>query len=565
MFPGYAKRSLRCAAYITTAFLICLFASFCLGQTKDLANQHFGQISGHVYRADNGEPIPKAQVQLFGTDDDTTKAAGQRMVRTGADGAFLFADLPAGNYQIHAWHNGYASWNPAEGDEGQSEIRARTFSLRPGQKIEEVAVRLYPAGVISGQVLDEDQDPVPGLQVFALRTIWVRGGQRQIQLARQTFTDDLGDYRMADLSPGSYYVRAGGLMNRPMEQVGLKESPAGRVQYQNTFFPGAGSLTEAQAVNVGPLAETRDVRFIVPPEKTFKLGGKVLSGAGLERKRVQEVRCKRPDDTGYNFSNGEDSANVEADGSFEFRGLSPGEYTLTAVAVDNGIESEPGFASVHIADGDARADVALGQAAVVHGTIEAPQGVSLSGKRITLWTFGPGFYLLHQSSELGANRHFEIKDIPPGDFTFSVSGGDESVYVKKALCDGQDYAGREFKLSIDSRLDCDVTLAADTGTIQGKVMAHDDPAARVVVAAVPASSEQRKVPRYTLTSRTDNAGRFKIADVIPAHYIVFAVSPSADHSYFDPDFADRLNNAENVTIDPGSSESVSLKLSESKK
>jgi hypothetical protein len=30
-------------------------------------------------------------------------------------------------------------------------------------------LHLYPAGVISGQVLDEDQDPVPGLQLFALR------------------------------------------------------------------------------------------------------------------------------------------------------------------------------------------------------------------------------------------------------------------------------------------------------------------------------------------------------------------------------------------------------------
>jgi hypothetical protein len=564
MFPECAKPSFGFAPYIGAILLTSCLATFCFAQSNEISKGSLGQISGHVYRADNGEPIPKAQVQLFGTDDETTKAAGQRIARTGPDGAFLFADLPAGNYHISASHNGYSSWNPAARDD-DSENRAHTLSLRPGQKTEDVAVHLYPAGVISGQVVDEDQDPVVGLEVWVLRVDWVAGGQRRIQAAGRTVTDDLGNYRMADLAPGGYYVRAGGLMNHPMEQVGLKESPAGLVQYQNTFFPGAGSISEAQAVNVGSLTETRDVRFIVPAIRTFKLRGKVVSGAGLDRKRVQEIRCKRPEDVGYNFSSGNDSANVEADGSFEISGLPPGDYTLAAIGVDRGVETELGFASVRITDGDARADIELGRAALVRGTVDVPRGVTLSGRRITLQAFGPGFYLLHSSSELGANRQFEITNIPPGDFTFSISGGDKSVYVKKAVCGGRDYAAREFKLSVDSRLDCDVTLAADTGTISGRVTAHDDPAARVVVVAVPASSELRKVSRYTLSSETDSAGRFKIADVIPADYIAFAVPSNADHAYFDPAFADRVNSAEKVTIDAGASETVNLKLSETKR
>jgi uncharacterized protein (DUF2141 family) len=565
MFPECVKRRLRLELRRAAFILIPSLVTFCVSQSSDVPKGALGQISGHVYRADSGEPIPKAQVQLFGTDDDTTKAAGQRIARTGADGAFLFADLPAGNYQIDAWRNGYSDWNPADRDDTPSDDRVRTLSLRAGQRIEDVAVHLYPAGVISGQVVDEDQEPVPGLQVFALRITWVEGGQRKIQLARQAVTDDLGNYRMADLPPGAYYVRAGGLMNRTMEQVGLKESPAGGVQYQNTFFPGTGSLSEAQPVNVGPLAETRDVHLTVPPIRTFKLRGRVLSGVGLDRKRVQEIQCKRPEDAGYNFGSGNDSANVEADGSFEFSGLPPGEYTLAAVAVDRGIRSELGFASARIADGDVRANVQLGDAAGIRGTIEAPRGISLSGRRIILQTFGPGFYLLHPSSELGAGGQFEIKDVPPGDFTFSISGADKSVYVKKAICNGRDYAAREFKLSVDSRLDCAVTLGADMGAIQGKVTAHDDPAPRVVVVAFPASSELRKVSRYTMSCKTDSAGRFKIADVIPAGYVLFAVPPTADRSYFDPAFADLVNGAEKVTIDASASETVNLKLSEVKR
>lgn len=562
MFAEPTNRTLWLAAFSSTVFLLCLLAPFSFSQSNNLPSQSLGQISGHVYRSDTGEPIPKAQVQLLGTDDDTAKAASQRIARTGADGGFVFADLPAGNYQIGAWHNGYSSWNSENREEDQEENSPHTFSLRPGSRIEDVALRLYPAGVISGQVVDEDQDPVPGLGVMALRVNWVEGGHRQILAARQTVTDDLGNYRMPDLPPGAYYVRAGGLMNRTMEQVGLKEGPAGRVQYQNTFYPGTESLSEAQAVNVRPLAETGDTRFTVPAERTFKLRGKVISGAGLDRKRVGEIECKRPEDAGYNFGSGEDSANVEADGSFEFQGLAPGEYTLAAIAVDKGVRSELGFASIRVRDGDVRADVELGRAALVRGTIDAPAGVSLSGKQIALQTFGPGFYLLHLSSDLAANRQFEIKNIPPGDFTFSICCGDTSVYVKKAACNGGDYAGREFKLSVDSRLDCEVAVAADTGTIQGTVTSHDDPASRVMVVAVPSSSELRKISRYTLSAQTDSTGRFKIAYAIPADYILFAVPRSAGHAYFDPEFADRVNNAEKVRIDAGRSETVNLKLSE---
>jgi hypothetical protein len=561
MFVEPAGHTLWLSACSKTIFFLCLLAPFCFSQSKDLSNQSLGTISGHVYRSDTGEPIPKAQVQLLVTDDDTAKKAGQRIVRTGPDGSFAFADLPAGNYQIGAWHSGYSAWNAAARGDG-SENSPHTFSLRPGQRMEDVAVRLYPAGVISGQVVDEDQDPVTGLEVMALRVNWVEGGNRQILAARQTVTDDLGNYRMPDLPPGAYYVRAGGLMNRTMEQVGLKDGPAGRVQYQNTFFPGTSSISEALAVNVAPLAETRNTRFTVATERTFPLRGKVISGAGLDRKRVEEIECKRPEDVGYNFGSGEDSANVEADGSFEFQGLAPGEYTLAAIAVDKGVRSELGFASVHVTDGDVRADIELGRAALVRGTIESPAGVSLSGKQIALQTFGPGFFLLHLSSDLGTSPHFEVTDIPPGDFTFSICCGDNSVYVKKAVCDGRDYARHEFKLSVDSRLECDVALASDTGTIQGKVTLHDDPASRVMVVAVPASGELRRFSRYTLSAQTDRTGRFKIAYAIPADYILFAVPHSADHSYFDPDFADRANNAEKVTVDAGRSETVNLKLSE---
>jgi Carboxypeptidase regulatory-like domain len=572
MYPKGGRDRLLSASHWASRFLVIGFlAALSLAQSKEgrsaiSPKPSPGRVSGHVYRTDTGEPIAKAQVSLSPSDENTAKGAEQRIVRTGADGAFTFADIPAGNYHIEAWHNGYSEFSGAQvdGDRVEPGRSNMSISLKPDQTIENLVLHLYAAGVISGQALDEDQDPVPGLAVFALRVSFVEGGQRQIFAAAKAVTDDLGNYRMANLSPGSYYVRAGGLMNHPMEQVGLKEGPSGRVQYQNTFYPGTPLVTEAQAVHVGPMAEAGDVRFTVPAERTFTLRGKVLRGTGAEGIRAEEVRCASPADIGYNFGSGTDTAAVEGDGSFKISGLPPGDFTLTATSLNQGAGTDVGYAVLHVSDSDVRADVEIGQAAEIRGTVKAPPGVSLRGRRISAAIFGPGFYLLHQSSELDPTGRFDIKNIPPGDFTLSLSqrGGDESIYLSKAMCGGRDYAAREFALTVDSRLDCDITLARDTGMVHGQVTSTDKPVPGVLVVIIPAAAEPRKVPRYTLTSVTDDAGQYKIADVIPGNYLLFAVRKSSDHFYFDLGFADRNTAAgEGVTINPGTVQTVDLKLS----
>ena len=550
-------------------FPVVFFTTLSLAQSKDERSMASpkpapGQVSGHVYRADTGEPIPKTQVSLRPTDEATAKAAEQRTVRTGPDGAFTFTDLPGGNYDIETWHNGYSEYSGSlDPEPNDPELTSRRVALKPGQTVQNIALHLYPAGVISGQVLDEDQDPVPGLQVFALRIDFEEGGQRRILAAAQTVTDDLGNYRIPDLPPGSYLVSAGGLMQRPMQEMSVKEGPAGRVQYQNMFYPGTSSPSEAQAVHVGPLTEAGDTRFTVPAERTFTVRGRVLPGAASPPKGAVEVECTSPDDIGYNFGNRR-SAAVDPDGSFKISGLPPGDYTLAATATNQGVRSDLGFASIHISDGDVHADVEIGHAAEVYGKVEAPPEVPVRGKRIQLAIFGPGFYLLHQSSELDGTGRFAIKTIPPGIFTFSLSAteGDESIYVKKAVCGGRDYATREFTLTAESRLDCDVTLARDTSTVHGKVTSSDNPVAAAVVVLIPASPELRKVPRYTLISKTDAAGQYKLAAVIPTEYLLFAVPNSPDHAYFDPTFVDRNTlNRQSVTVNPGSAQIVDLKLS----
>ncbi len=100
-----------------------------------------GQISGHVYRSDTGEPVPKAQVDLYPADTDTAKAAGsERIVRSATDGTFVFPDLPAGTYGVSVWRNGFSEFSPQE----QEDDHGQFVTLKPGEKLDSLTLRLYP-------------------------------------------------------------------------------------------------------------------------------------------------------------------------------------------------------------------------------------------------------------------------------------------------------------------------------------------------------------------------------------------------------------------------------------
>src|SRR5260370_13114263 len=302
-----------------------------------------------------------------------------------------------------------------------------------------------------------------------------------------------------------------------MEAVELKQGPAGGMHYGNTFYPGTPSLDEAQALKVGPEATTNDVHFTVATERTFSIAGKVLSGGSPAALKDIAVSCDRADAAGYTFSRAGQSVQVESDHSFKFSSLYPGDYTVTGKKENEGRSTDLGLASVRIVDSNVRANIEVGRAAEVRGKVGAPQGLAVTGKKITLETFSSGFYLLHQSLTLDATGRFAITNIPPGQYIFTVfyRTGEQSAYINKALCDGVDYAGREFPLALGTTLDCDITLPNYIGAVHGQVTSEENPAPGAVVVLIPESAELRRVPRYTLTAKTDTSGQYRIGGIIP--------------------------------------------------
>jgi protocatechuate 3,4-dioxygenase beta subunit len=77
--------------------------------------------------------------------------------------------------------------------------------LHAGQELKDLQFRLILAGVISGKIYDDDGEPMPSVEVSAVRQVYSEGKRTHASAMRAT-TNDLGEYRLYGLAPGRYFV-----------------------------------------------------------------------------------------------------------------------------------------------------------------------------------------------------------------------------------------------------------------------------------------------------------------------------------------------------------------------
>ena len=73
--------------------------------------------------------------------------------------------------------------------------------------VDGIEVRMPKGAAISGHIVDQFGDPVEAASVSARRTVRVAGRMDTVTQAT-TLTDDLGEYRLGGLPPGSFVVSA---------------------------------------------------------------------------------------------------------------------------------------------------------------------------------------------------------------------------------------------------------------------------------------------------------------------------------------------------------------------
>ena len=187
-----------------------------------------GLIVGQVVDAVTGKPLRDAIVTITGASQVTRDegVAAPRILTT-ADGYFVFRNLARGNFIVKATKRGYT-----EGVSGRRRPGgpSQPIALADGERVGDVAVRMWRPGALAGTVVDEAGDPLVNIRVRAFRRT-VGPGRPQFLGAATATTNDRGEYRLGGLLPGEYIVLV------PARQVVVAQALARDVQ--------AGSLHPA--------------------------------------------------------------------------------------------------------------------------------------------------------------------------------------------------------------------------------------------------------------------------------------------------------------------------------
>jgi hypothetical protein len=250
-------------------------------------NPQQGGQQGQPAQAGRGQ---QTQVGQNAQEGPRGAGAGARSVTTGEDGTFAFDNLAAGTYRIRVDRDGFLSQEYGQRSWTGSGM---PITLQAGQTLSSVTFQLVQGGTIVGRILDENLEPVAGIQVQSLMYTY-QNGTRTLVSERQVQTNDLGEYRLYWLTPGDHYVsaipgsRRGGLVQSAQggfQRGGRGGGPVPSLPneagipddtYAATFYPGSIDPETAAPVRVAAAAEVRGIDFVLRPIPAAKISGRVV-------------------------------------------------------------------------------------------------------------------------------------------------------------------------------------------------------------------------------------------------------------------------------------------------
>jgi protocatechuate 3,4-dioxygenase beta subunit len=235
------------------------------GASDELVDQsaaRSGLIAGRVVDADGG-PVSGAVVMVQRANVEpgpgrVPGAGGQVPVRVDDRGRFVVSNVPAGAYRIGAARTGWLPGSYGRRRPGGSDL---TIDLGEGQTRNDLVITVWRPAVIAGTVTDDNGDPLVGVEVRAIRQVFVAGRRRPDSpdppqsLPRQK-TDDNGAYRFPDLVPGDYTIAVlSTVLSEPPGFAGAARANRGtpRAYYQTmTGLGAAPMLFERATGSTGP-------------------------------------------------------------------------------------------------------------------------------------------------------------------------------------------------------------------------------------------------------------------------------------------------------------------------
>jgi hypothetical protein len=551
-----------------------------------------GSVEGRVMST-TGEALRKVSLTLR----PNGRGGGNYVTTSATDGSFRFAAVDQGTYALIGERTGYVR-ETLSTPGGQT----RVIEVVSEKNTSGIELKMTPQSVIAGHVFDEDGDPVQSVNVEVWRYTYPRG-RRQLTQTQNGSTNDLGEFRIANLAPGRYYVSAtarrgalqailngggrGGRGGGLQIAGGGRGGPADTIEdYVTTYYPNLTEATNASPLNLVAGSEVRGIEIRLLKARYHHVSGS-LAGlpvpAAASADTAKGKAKGRAGDSGFlpggpgvmlslaprDGQGGRQIAGaaVYADGTFEFPAVPPGSYYIVAQSPGAAQQRLTARVPVDVGNSDMNdISVRLQPPLAVSGTVTVANtqpNVRMGSLRLTFIPSesGPGNAVANGLAQLADDGTFQTT-LAAGAYIVEAGGLPDGYYLKSVKL-----AGREMP---DATLDLNygggqiqVVLAPSAGDITGTVQnSHGDAAASVQVTAVSASGSLRRDMNKLVT--TDANGNFTLHGLPPGEYKIFAWEEIAEtNAWMDRDYRQPFETlAASAKVDESTAPTIALRLIE---
>jgi len=521
---------------VICGLVLAMLAPRGLSQTPSEANtpripeKDLCSVTGLVVHAATGLPLKRASV--FMNQGGGSTEAPHYEAHSDEAGRFSIERIVPGRYNLIVIRRGYVSQSYGQSVSGGS---GSILTLAPGEKMPDLLFRMVPWSVISGRITDEEGEPLPGVEVFAMRGSF-RNGKRSFMEMERAETNDLGEYRIWDLQKGHYVIRAEyrGSWSSGPAKVTLPGSdvPAG---YAPIFYPRTPDVTRAVSLDVGVGQDMPGVDFIFLPSRAVRIRGHVFDGMLGRPASGVSVLLHRIDPQAFSFSSSGVSSQGPG-GAFELRAMVAGSYEVVARLRTEG-EVRSGHRRIEVGNTDVDGvDLTILHGVDIRGRVivEKAGDFDLSQLRVRLSPedqpiFGPPAAVKHDGT-------FLINEVADGMYQVQVLGRPDGTFLKSVRAAGQDVLAG---ISIDSgafKAPLEIVLSGAGAVVDGVVADQESlPVAGATVVLIP-REEALQRDQFEKRVTTDQHGKFVVRDVRPGAYRAFAWREVEYGEWNDPDF-----------------------------
>jgi hypothetical protein len=488
-----------------------------------------GMIGGIILDAASNTPVRRAIVTLSTVETQPQDAVAW----TDGNGRFSFGYLPAGRYQLRVGKDGYQG--VAYGAENFRRPPA-IIRLAAGQFRNDFIFRLQMMNSITGVVVDEDGEPLSGVQVMAM-TPGFQHQRRRLLPGQTTMTDAAGHYRLSGLVPGRHAVAAS-YQGRPAYKIHPEVSagePQQQYSYAAQYYPGADHGEAATLISVQPGQEISSIDFRLPARAMTSIDGKIVMPAGAGSVKNVSVNITSGDSNRMWFAGGFGAG--PPDYQFNHQQLAPGSYVLVAQATIDG-KAYRGVQNIDVGPQGLH-DLAISLEGSIdlagHVSVEGPDAAKYAASFVAL---SPGDDIQWNGplprGNVNKDGSFKITGVPPGIWDINAGPIPPGGYIKSMRLGDQDVLTEEMMIRPSTTEPLKIVLSTRAATLEGDVMQGDQPTRATVLLAP--DGKMRHVTSFNRFTMTDDKGHFEIKNATPGEYRLYAFEEFEPRSIQDPDF-----------------------------